>query len=171
MDDSAFANRHHSDLTVSIFSVLHLVFDPRIVDGGATIDARLSREMSRRTRQTWLCVNDFEVLRGPGFHSALVRAAQAVSNCYLSVCCLDPVELGLSAEEQGLLVESLLAANIVMKRKVIFIGIGEPRPSAYQEFVARYAGAPSDSLAMYLSLPAGPAALVSQRLADFILTI
>ena len=169
--DPVIPNPHQSDLTVGIFSTLHLLVDHTLFRDAGQIDAQLSSEMSARTGQVWLCVNDAGTLGAEAFHTALVRASQSVSNCYLTVCALDPVRRGLSSDDQRLLVESIMSVNVVMKRKVLFASAGTPTPSTYSSLIEAYAGASGDSLARYVVLPSASCADACRAIADVVMRL
>jgi hypothetical protein len=150
-------NPHQSDLTVKIYSVLHVLIDYTSLQPGALDnDAYLSDALSRAFGQTWLVANSLGAVTREAFHARYLVQSAAVRDCYASVVCVQPATLCAAPADVDLFVGSVLRVNRVLGRRVLFL---LPRPDAdsnaaasavvarYRELVEGFVAAPPASLA------------------------
>lgn len=146
-------NRHQSDLTVRIFSVIHAFIDYEPLEPmGVDNDGCLSEVLSGAFRQTWLVSNSFGAVKRHRFHADYLTRSAAVRDCFASVVCVAPTSFCETKHDVEAFVGSVLAINEVFKRRVLFL-LPPASPSAgdvpghYYEVVGRFLGAKPGALA------------------------
>lgn len=141
-----------SDLTVSIFSCLHVTTDYHFVnDAPKDTDGALSELLSTKLGQTWLIHNSIHDVCYDRFHHDYIQSSRAIENCFLSVIGIDADQACAGERDAEFLVSSILNINRVFKRRVIFYGLRASSMSSgglhYTKLLSQLPNFPSNSLA------------------------